>query len=181
MSEARLPLSGIKVVEIGQALAGPLSGMILADLGADVIKIEKPEGGDDARLWGAMATEDASLMFNATNRSKKSVVLNLKSPDDLAKLNALIADADICIQNLRPGVAAAGGFGPKDLMAVNPRLIYCVISAFGEEGPLKYHPAGPTTRQPSAPPPSTTPRPACGPSSALWRRWKNGGTPARAR
>ena len=140
MSEARLPLSGIKVVEIGQALAGPLSGMILADLGADVIKIEKPEGGDDARLWGAMATEDASLMFNATNRSKKSVVLNLKSPDDLAKLNALIADADICIQNLRPGVAAAGGFGPKDLMAVNPRLIYCVISAFGEEGPLKYHP-----------------------------------------
>jgi crotonobetainyl-CoA:carnitine CoA-transferase CaiB-like acyl-CoA transferase len=140
MSEARLPLTGIKVIEIGQALAGPLSGVILADLGADVIKIEKPEGGDDARLWGPMATADASLMFNATNRSKKSVVLDLKSPDDLAKLNALIQDADICIQNLRPGVAEKSGFGPKDLMAVNPRLIYCVISAFGEEGPLKYHP-----------------------------------------
>jgi crotonobetainyl-CoA:carnitine CoA-transferase CaiB-like acyl-CoA transferase len=140
MSEAHLPLQGIKVVEIGQALAGPLSGVILADLGADVIKIEKPEGGDDARLWGPMATEDASLMFNATNRSKKSVVLNLKAPEDLAKLNGLIKDADICIQNLRPGVAEAGGFGPKDLMAVNPRLIYCVISAFGEEGPLNRHP-----------------------------------------
>ena len=70
MSQSRLPLEGVNVVEIGQALAGPLSGVILADLGADVIKIEKPDGGDDARLWGAMATEDASLMFNATNRSK---------------------------------------------------------------------------------------------------------------
>ena len=97
MSQSRLPLEGVNVVEIGQALAGPLSGVILADLGADVIKIEKPDGGDDARLWGAMATEDASLMFNATNRSKKSVVLDLKSPDDLAKLNALVAEADICL------------------------------------------------------------------------------------
>ena len=140
MSEARLPLQGIKVVEIGQALAGPLSGVIFADLGADVIKIEKPDGGDDARLWGPMASEDASLMFNATNRSKKSVILNLKSPDDLAKLNGLIKDADICIQNLRPGVADAGDFGPAALMAVNPRLIYCVISAFGEDGPLNRHP-----------------------------------------
>ena len=140
MSQNRLPLDGIKVVEIGQALAGPLSGVILADLGADVIKIEKPDGGDDARLWGPMATEDASLMFNATNRSKKSVILDLKSPDDLKKLYALIKQADICIQNLRPGVAAKGGFGPDDLMAVNPRLIYCVVSAFGEEGPLNRHP-----------------------------------------
>lgn len=140
MSTARLPLQGIKVVEIGQALAGPLSGVILADLGADVIKIEKPDGGDDARLWGPMATEDASLMFNATNRSKKSVILDLKSADDLKKLYALIEQADICIQNLRPGVAAKGGFGPDDLTAVNPRLIYCGISAFGEEGPLNRHP-----------------------------------------
>lgn len=140
MSQSRLPLEGVNVVEIGQALAGPLSGVILADLGADVIKIEKPDGGDDARLWGAMATEDASLMFNATNRSKKSVVLDLKSPDDLAKLNALVAEADIVIQNLRPGIAEKGGFGPDDLTAVNPRLIYCQISAFGNEGPLKYHP-----------------------------------------
>ncbi len=140
MTEARLPLEGIKVVEIGQALAGPLSGVILADLGAEVIKIEKPEGGDDARLWGAMATDDASLMFNATNRSKKSVVLNLKATEDLERLHALVQDADIVIQNLRPGVAEAGGFGPADLMAVNPRLIYCGISAFGEEGPMKRHP-----------------------------------------
>ena len=136
----RLPLEGIKVVEIGQALAGPLSGVILADLGAEVIKIEKPEGGDDARLWGPMATEDASLMFNATNRSKKSVVLDLKAKDDLEKLYTLIQAADICIQNLRPGVADAGGFGGKDLTAVNPRLIYCQISAFGDEGPMRHHP-----------------------------------------
>lgn len=140
MSQQRLPLEGIKVVEIGQALAGPLSGVILADLGAEVIKIEKPEGGDDARLWGPMATEDASLMFNATNRSKKSVVLDLKAKDDLEKLYTLIRAADICIQNLRPGVADAGGFGGKDLTAVNPRLIYCQISAFGDEGPMRHHP-----------------------------------------
>jgi len=140
MSQTRLPLEGINVVEIGQALAGPLSGVILADLGAEVIKIEKPNGGDDARLWGPMATEDASLMFNATNRSKKSVVLDLKAKDDLDKLYALIGKADMCIQNLRPGVADAGGFGGKDLLAVNPRLIYCQISAFGDEGPLARHP-----------------------------------------
>ncbi|MCA8929847.1 MAG: CoA transferase [Alphaproteobacteria bacterium] len=140
MTTVRLPLEGIKVVEIGQALAGPLSGVILADLGADVVKIEKPNGGDDARLWGVMATEDASLMFNATNRSKKSVVLDLKAKDDLDKLYALIRAADICIQNLRPGVADAGGFGGQDLLAVNPRLIYCQISAFGDAGPLKHHP-----------------------------------------
>jgi formyl-CoA transferase len=140
MSQSKLPLDGINVVEIGQALAGPLSGVILADLGADVIKIEKPEGGDDARLWGPMATEDASLMFNATNRSKKSVILDLKSADDLEKLYGLIKQADICIQNLRPGVAVKGGFGPAHLMAINPRLIYCVVSAFGEEGPLNGHP-----------------------------------------
>ena len=137
---ARLPLEGINVVEIGQALAGPLSGVILADLGAEVIKIEKPGGGDDARLWGPMATEDASLMFNATNRSKKSVILDLKAPDDLEKLYALIREADICIQNLRAGVAEKGGFGPAALMEVNPRLIYCQITAFGEDGPLAMHP-----------------------------------------
>lgn len=140
MSQLRLPLEGIKVIEVGQALAGPLSGVILADLGAEVIKIEKPDGGDDARLWGPMATEDASLMFNATNRSKKSVILDLKAPTDLEKLYALIREADICIQNLRAGVADKGGFGAADLMAVNPRLIYCQISAFGSEGPLALHP-----------------------------------------
>lgn len=140
MSQSRLPLEGIKVVEVGQALAGPLSGVIFADLGADVIKIEKPNGGDDARLWGPMATEDASLMFNATNRSKKSVILDLKATEDLEKLYALIRDADICIQNLRAGVADAGGFGSAALMEVNPRLIYCQISAFGSEGPLAMHP-----------------------------------------
>jgi crotonobetainyl-CoA:carnitine CoA-transferase CaiB-like acyl-CoA transferase len=139
MSAAQ-PLAGIKVVEIGQALAGPLSGVIFADLGADVIKVEKPEGGDDARFWGAKVTEDAGLMFNATNRSKRSVILDLKDAADLAKLKGLVADADIVIQNLRPGVAEQIGIAPADLMAVNPRLIYCQISAFGDHGPLKYHP-----------------------------------------
>jgi formyl-CoA transferase len=87
-----------------------------------------------------MATEDASLMFNATNRSKKSVILDLKAKEDLEKLYALIREADICIQNLRAGVAEKGGFGPAALMEVNPRLIYCQITAFGEEGPLAMHP-----------------------------------------
>ncbi len=134
------PLDGIKVVEIGQALAGPLAGVILADMGADVIKVEKPDGGDDARLWGPPFVDGDSVMFHATNRGKKSVTLDIKDAADVEKLKSLVRDADIVIQNLRPGIVDELGIGSDAMMAVNPRVIYCSIWAFGNTGPLKKAP-----------------------------------------
>lgn len=134
------PLHGIKVVEIGQALAGPLAGVILADMGADVIKIEKPDGGDDARLWGPPFVDGDSVSFHTNNRGKRSVTLDIKNKADVETLKQLAQDADILIQNLRPGIVDDCGIGPNVLMAVNPRLIYCSIWAFGYTGPLKLAP-----------------------------------------
>src|SRR5580698_9339715 len=98
------PLDGVRVVELGQALAGPLAGVILADLGADVIKVEKPDGGDDARLWGPPFVDGDSISFHSNNRAKRSITLDIKNPVDVAKLKRLVVEADILIQNLRPGV-----------------------------------------------------------------------------
>ncbi len=135
-----LPLAGIKVIEIGQAYAGPLAGAILADMGADVIKVEKADGGDDARLWGPPFVGDDSAMFHANNRGKRSITLDIKAPADVARLLRLAGEADILIQNLRPGIVEDCGFGPDAMLAANPRLIYCSIWAFGAQGPLKRAP-----------------------------------------
>lgn len=134
------PLKGIKVVEVGQALAGPLAGVILADMGAEVIKVEKPDGGDDARLWGPPFVGGDSVMFHATNRGKKSVTLDIKNAADVARLKDLVRNADILIQNLRPGIVDELGIGAEAMRAVNPRLIYCSIWAFGHAGALKNAP-----------------------------------------
>jgi crotonobetainyl-CoA:carnitine CoA-transferase CaiB-like acyl-CoA transferase len=134
------PLDGIKVVEIGQALAGPLAGVILADMGADVIKVEKPDGGDDARLWGPPFVDGDSVSFHTNNRGKRSVTLDIKRAADVEKLKALVSHADILIQNLRPGIVDDFGIGPDAMLAVNPRLIYCSIWAFGHTGPLQRAP-----------------------------------------
>ncbi len=134
------PLAGVKVIEVGQALAGPLAGVILADMGAEVIKVEKPDGGDDARLWGPPFVGPDSVSFHTNNRGKKSITLDIKKAEDVAALKALAKDADILIQNLRPGIVDDFGIGPDDMMAVNPRLIYCSIWAFGYTGPLKLAP-----------------------------------------
>jgi formyl-CoA transferase len=134
------PLTGIKVIEVGQALAGPYAGVILADMGADVIKVEKPDGGDDARLWGPPFHDGDAVGFHANNRNKRSITLDIKDQADVARLKALAADADILIQNLRPGIVDQFGIGPAALTAVNPRLIYCSIWAFGNAGPLKLAP-----------------------------------------
>ncbi|MET4697085.1 crotonobetainyl-CoA:carnitine CoA-transferase CaiB-like acyl-CoA transferase [Constrictibacter sp. MBR-5] len=139
--DAALPLKGIRVLEVGQALAGPLAGSILADMGAEVIKVEKPDGGDDGRTWGPPFAEDgASLFFHAFNRNKKSVTLDVKDAGDVARLKALAAESDILIQNLRPGIVDELGIGPEALTAVNPRLIYCSIWAFGYKGPMRLKP-----------------------------------------
>ena len=134
------PLDGVSVIEIGQALAGPLAGTILGDMGASVVKIEKPDGGDDARLWGPPFIDGDSLFFHAMNRNKKSVTVDITRAEDVARLKAMVATADIVIQNLRPGVVEKFGIAPDDLIAVNPRLIYCSIWAFGYKGPLRLAP-----------------------------------------
>ena len=138
-----LPLEGVRVIEVGQALAGPLAGVLLADMGADVIKIEKPDGGDDARIWGPPFGPDGktSLYFYSQNRNKRSVVLDLKLAEDVDKLHRLCETADILIQNLRPGVVDEVGIGPETMLARHPRLIYCSIWAFGYQGPLRMKPA----------------------------------------
>jgi crotonobetainyl-CoA:carnitine CoA-transferase CaiB-like acyl-CoA transferase len=130
------PLDGVKVLEVGQALAGPLAGAILGDMGADVVKVEKPDGGDDARLWGPPFIDGDSLAFHSYNRNKQSIVLDIKDAGDIARLKALACDADIMIQNLRPGIVDEVGIGPDVMLEVNPRLIYCSIWAFGRTGPL---------------------------------------------
>jgi crotonobetainyl-CoA:carnitine CoA-transferase CaiB-like acyl-CoA transferase len=136
------PLEGVRVIEVGQALAGPLAGVLLADMGADVIKIEKPDGGDDARIWGPPFGPDGvtSLYFYSQNRNKRSVALDLKQDADVEKLHRLCETADILIQNLRPGVVDEIGIGPETMLERHPRLIYCSIWAFGYEGPLRMNP-----------------------------------------
>jgi len=134
------PLTGIRVIEIGQALAGPLAGSILGDMGAEVIKVEKPDGGDDARLWGPPFIEGDALFFHAQNRNKKSVTIDITDAAEVARLKVMAQTADIVIQNLRPGIVEKFGIGPDDLIAINPRLIYCSIWAFGYQGPLRLAP-----------------------------------------
>jgi crotonobetainyl-CoA:carnitine CoA-transferase CaiB-like acyl-CoA transferase len=137
-----LPLEGLRVIEVGQALAGPLAGVIMADMGAEVIKVEKPDGGDDARAWGPPFGPDGatSLYFHGQNRNKRSVTLDLKSPADIEALHRLVEGADILIQNLRPGVVEELGIGPEQMLQWHPRLIYCSVWAFGYQGPMRLKP-----------------------------------------
>jgi crotonobetainyl-CoA:carnitine CoA-transferase CaiB-like acyl-CoA transferase len=135
------PLSGIRVIEFCQIAAGPFCGMLLADQGADVIKVESPEG-DGMRNWPPLtrpasdpAAPGFSENFASVNRNKRSVVLNLKDPADLAAARALCLAADVVLENFRPGVMQRLGLGPETLVREKPALVYCSISAFGQEGP----------------------------------------------
>ena len=135
-----LPLSGIRVIELGQVLSAPFAGAILSDLGAEVLKIEKCEGGDDARHMGAAFRHGDALNFHLFNRGKQSIALDLKSPDGLQAFNSLLETTDILIHNLRPGVTEALGIDAASLCARWPRLIYGEISAFGHTGPMNRRP-----------------------------------------
>lgn len=139
-SAAAAPLAGVRVVELGQVLAGPFAGAILADLGAEVIKVERIEGGDDARRMGMAFRHDDALVFHIFNRGKRSVALDLRSEAGRASLEQLLAQADICIHNLRPDVPRALGIDGPALCARHPRLIYGEISAFGHLGPMAMRP-----------------------------------------
>ena len=130
------PLSGVRVLDLTSSLAGPYCTQILAALGADVIKIEHPARGDEARAWGPAFAGEASAMFFAANAGKRSLALDVSTEAGRAVLLRLAERATVFVQSLRPGTAERLGVGPDDLRAVNDRLIYCSIGAFGRRGPL---------------------------------------------
>ncbi|MFO1272767.1 MAG: CoA transferase [Rubrivivax sp.] len=135
---APLALEGVKVVDFSHFIAGPLATMFLADLGADVVKIEPPGRGDDLRYYPPVLPElpDQGGPFLWGNRSKRSVALDLKNPEGLALARALALQADVLVENFSTGVMPRLGLGPDELRAANPQLVYCSISAYGREGPF---------------------------------------------
>lgn len=129
------PLDGIRVVDLSRALAGPFCTMQLGDLGADVIKVEEPGVGDDSRHWGPPFQDGESAYFLSTNRNKRGVALNLKSGLGEQALWRLIERADVLVENFRPGLMTRLGFDYETVHARNPRLVYCSISGYGQDGP----------------------------------------------
>jgi crotonobetainyl-CoA:carnitine CoA-transferase CaiB-like acyl-CoA transferase len=135
------PLRGYCVVEVGNSVAGPYAGLILAELGADVIKVEPPGTGDFARGWGPPFWDGSAAHFVALNRGKRSIVVELGVPEQRDALEKLIVrEADAVVFNLRPGMATERGLGPQKLLAQKPSLVYCDIGAFGRGGPLEDKP-----------------------------------------
>ncbi|MGH9140920.1 MAG: CaiB/BaiF CoA transferase family protein [Vicinamibacterales bacterium] len=128
------PLAGVRVIDLTRVVAGPFCTMMLGDMGAEVLKIEEPQHGDDARAWAPLIAGTGSF-FLTLNRSKKSVALDLKSRDGAEALTRLIETADVLIENFRPGSLAELGFDYRAASAMNPRLIYCSISGYGQSGP----------------------------------------------
>ena len=131
------PLTGMVVLDLTQILAGPMCTMVLADMGADVIKIEKPQGGDDNRRMGPPFIKDWSAGFLAVNRNKRSLALDLRSGDGKEVFRRLVKDADAVVENFRPGVMARLGLGYDELSTIKPSLVYCTISGFGSTGPAR--------------------------------------------
>jgi formyl-CoA transferase len=129
------PLTGLRVVDLSRILAGPFCTMMLGDMGADVVKIEAPGSGDDTRQWGPPFENGESAYFLAVNRNKRSLTLNLKHPDGAAILRALVERADVLVENFRPGTLARLGLADEAVRDLNPRLVYCSVSGFGQSGP----------------------------------------------
>ena len=137
-------LQGLRVLEQGTFITGPAAGMLLGDLGADVVKIEQPGSGDPFRAFkGGLY----SPHFQTYNRNKRSITIDAESPTDRELMVELVRNADVYIQNFRPGVAEKLGMGEKRLRALNPRLIYCSISGFGPDGPAAHRPSYDTVAQ----------------------------------
>ncbi len=141
MADVDKPLAGITVVELGHSVAAPYAGLILADLGARVIKVENPKSGDYARGWGPPFWNETASVFHSLNRGKEGVTVDFGAPDDCENLRALILEkADAVIQNLRPGILEKFGLTADALRAEKPSLIWCDIGAFGATGPLASKP-----------------------------------------
>ena len=138
------PLAGLKVVELARILAGPWAGQVLADLGADVVKVESP-AGDDTRAWGPPFVEETdgtrtAGYYHACNRGKRSVVADFTTADGQRQVRDLVADADVLIENFKVGGLAKYGLDYASLAAINPRLVYCSITGFGQDGPYAHRP-----------------------------------------
>ncbi len=133
------PLSGYRILDLSRVLAGPWASQIFADLGAEVIKIERPGKGDDTRAWGPPFVEESGLSayFCATNRGKKSVTIDMGKPEGQALIKRLAERSDVVLENFKCGGLAKLGLGPEDLLTLNPRLVYCSITGFGQTGPYR--------------------------------------------
>ncbi len=134
------PLTGLRVLDLSRVLSGPYCTMVLADLGAEVVKIENPAGGDDTRAWVPPALGDESAYFISVNRNKRSLTVDLKNPEGKEIIYRLAEWADVVVENFRPGTADKLGIGYETLNALNSRLIYCAISGFGQTGPYRDRP-----------------------------------------
>jgi crotonobetainyl-CoA:carnitine CoA-transferase CaiB-like acyl-CoA transferase len=133
MDPAPAPLEGVRVLDCSRILAGPLATMILGDLGADVVKVERPGAGDDTRHWGPPFVGEDAAYFLALNRNKRSIALDLQTPGGADVVRRLAARSDVLIENFRPGLMARFGLGLEELRAANPRLVTCSLTAFGED------------------------------------------------
>lgn len=133
------PLKDILVIDLTRALAGPVSTMILADFGANVIKIEPPQG-DDSRAWGPFVNGE-SAFYMSINRGKRSIIMNLKDPEGQKMVKQLVMKADVIVENYRPGIMEGFGMGYEDLKKINSKIIYAAISGFGHTGPYRLKPA----------------------------------------
>jgi formyl-CoA transferase/CoA:oxalate CoA-transferase len=134
------PLAGVKVLDLSRVLAGPYCSMLLGDLGADVVKVEIPGKGDDTRAWGPPFLKGESIYFLSTNRNKRSITIDMKTPRGLAIVRELAARADVLLENFRPGTMDRLGLTWESLSAANPRLVLCSISGFGTTGPYADRP-----------------------------------------
>ena len=139
-SSATGPLAGLKVLELGQLIAGPFAAKTLADFGAEVIKIEPPGTGDPLRQW-RLLHNGTSVWWQVQSRNKKSVALDLREADHRAIVRKLIDEADILVENFKPGMMEGWGFGYEELARTNPRLVMLRISGYGQSGPYKDRPA----------------------------------------
>nr|CAD6411644.1 CoA transferase [Rhizobium sp. Q54] len=140
-SPKKPPLAGIRVIELARVLAGPWAGQMLADMGADVIKVENPDGGDDTRAWGPPFVESkdgenlSAAYYHSTNRGKRSIAVDLKTEEGQETVRRLVATADVVIENFKLGGLKKYGLDHESLKAINPRLVYCSITGFGQDGP----------------------------------------------
>ncbi len=138
---AQPPLHGIRVIELARILAGPWAGQLLADLGADVIKVESPDGGDDTRKWGPPFVEGhdgenlSAAYYHSCNRGKRSIAVDFSTPEGAETVKKLVATADVLIENFKLGGLKKYGLDYESLKAINPRLVYCSITGFGQDGP----------------------------------------------
>ncbi|SHE61488.1 formyl-CoA transferase [Desulfofundulus australicus DSM 11792] len=137
----KLPLEGIKVLDISRVLTGPFCTMILGDLGAEVIKVEMPGVGDETRGWGPPFVNGESAYFLSVNRNKKSITVNMKSPKGREIIYRLAREADVMIENFLPGTVQRLGVDYERIKEINPQIIYCSLSGYGQDGPYRNHPA----------------------------------------